>query len=104
MEHNKATLHIVTVENKFTCEMNEEEEQAVVDDITKMIISGEIVVPGLKRGDAVQVKEKDEDIEWNLGEELYFFDGSKLLMQTRLVGGNGGEMPEELYWPEFPIN
>ena len=95
---SKATLHVVSVgDNRLTRQMNCEDERVLLD---ALIATGKIVLPGLKRGDVIHVK------EWALqcGEEFFFFDGKRIRLRTETLRADDGNILEELYWPEFPID
>lgn len=84
----------------------EELGRTLLKEINTKLLSGEVVLNDLARGDTIRVKAYPEDPDkWNWNTNLFFVEIDRLLCPEYEVGDEGyGTTPKGFFWPEFSLD
>ena len=100
-KQDKAITHIVPLGRKI--DFSNLNEKEIADELTNKLLSGEIVIPDLVRGDAIRIKSFPESPDgWYRNEGLFLVDDGIVPLDNKI--DEYGHVPENLFYPEFPID
>lgn len=97
VREGKASVHIIPVGHRI-------EDQDIYEEVTDLLLNGVIVIPDLRPGDAIRVKEyNNSPNEWYRNEQLYLVDEDAVHPLSVDID-DYGHVPEEFYWPKYPLD
>lgn len=97
----KAVTHIVPLGRDLEDDMYGPE---MAEELTQKLISGEIVIPDLVRGDAIRIKSyPDSPDEWYRNDGLFLIDENGVVPLDNTID-DYGHVPENFSFPEFPAD